>query len=336
MSDLPVPAGWFAVAFSTELRAGGVVERTLGGEELVVWRDRAGTPAAAQPVCPHLGAHLGRATVDAAGLRCPFHGFAFAADGTCTATGAARPPAGAPSLATRPVVEREGAVLVWHDPTGAPPWFEVPERRATASPLSRAATASFDFDGHPVATSENAVDLAHLAHVHRYAEVRLVEPFTTDGPVARASYEMRRPLGLPLVRRLPGVRRAATRVRFDVTLVGLGVSVVDAVIPAVGVRTHQLVLATPTARGRVVMRLAMSVEHRAPTSRIVRLVEDLGARLALSGFVHDVRQDIPIWATQRHLERPAPAHGDGPIVPYRRWARQFLGGAAPGALAAVP
>lgn len=324
MADLAVPSGWFALAFSDELDTGDVVTRCLAGDELVLWRGADGRVCAVEPTCPHLGAHLGDGRVEGDSLRCPFHGFAFAADGRCVATGSgAAPPAGL-RAPVRHVVEREGAVLVWYHPDGHAPTWTVPDR--DLPPATALATACFELDGHPVATSENSVDLSHLAEVHGYDGVRMLEPFRTDGPTARVSYEMRRPLGLPGTDSLPGVRRATTLVRFDVTLHGLGVSIVEATIPRLDVRTRQIVLATPVRPGRIELRIGMRILHRAPGSRAVRTVERLGNRLALLGFRHDVRQDLPIWGRQRYVPRPGVAHGDGPIVPYRRWSQQFMTG----------
>jgi len=323
MHDLAIPWGWFAVGFSHELPRRGVLTRRLAGEELVVWRSADASVAATSSTCPHLGAHLGRGRVDQHAIRCPFHGFTFDGDGRCTATGAgSAAPAG---LAVRswPVRERNGLLLVWHHPHGSPPTFEVPELDAVPmTRLSRTTTACFEFDGHPVATSENSVDLSHLAEVHHYTEIAMARPFSADGAEASASYSMTRPIGMPGDHRMPALRRASTRVRFDVRLFGLGVSLVEATIPRLGARTRQLVLATPVAPGRVELRLAMQVLHDG--GRLRSVVERIAARVATYGFVHDVRQDIPIWAGQRYVSRPALAHGDGPIVPYRRWARQFL------------
>ena len=322
MADLPVPSGWFAVGFSDELRPGDVVTRVLCGREVVVWRGRDGVVGATEPACPHLGAHLGGGRVDGNALRCPFHGFAFASNGICVETGwGGAPPTGLRSN-VREVCEREGAVLVWSHPRGEPSSFEVPVVDVpAATPLE---TATFELAGHPVATSENSVDLAHLAQVHGYGGVRMIEPFRPDGPVATASYEMRRPLGLPGTDVIPGVRSAQMLVRFDVTLYGLGVSIVEATIPRFDVRTRQLVLATPTSPGRIDLRIGMRIVHRSPRSATVRAIERAGGKLAILGFAHDVRQDVPIWSRQRYVTRPGVAHGDGPIVPYRRWAEQFL------------
>jgi hypothetical protein len=195
--------------------------------------------------------------------------------------------------------------------------------------LGRTTTACFELDGHPVATSENSVDISHLAEVHHYTEVTMQQAFGADGPVASASYSMTRPIGIPGDSRAPVLRRVATHVRFDVRLFGLGVSLVEASIPRLGARTRQFVLATPVAPGRIELRLAMQVLHDG--GRLRSVAERIAARFAAYGFVHDVRQDVPIWASQRYVSRPALAHGDGPIVPYRRWARQFLEQTAEGA-----
>ena len=322
MADLPVPWGWFAVAFAHELPAGAVLSRRLAGDALVVWRGTGGSIGVTSSTCPHLGAHLGDGRVDGDAIRCPFHGFRFAPDGRCTAAGASPPPAGL-CIRSWPVRERNGVVLVWHHPQGAAPSFEVPELEPAAmTRLDRTTTACFEFGGHPVATSENSVDLSHLAQVHHYTDVTMIEPFHADGAVASASYSMTRPVGIPGDRRVRALRRFTTHVRFDARLFGLGVSLVEASIPNLGVRTRQLVLATPVAPGRMEMRLSMQVLHDG--GRLRRAAERVGARIATQGFKHDVRQDIPIWSAQRYVPRPALAHGDGPIVPYRRWARQFL------------
>jgi len=47
------------------------------------------------------------------------------------------------------------------------------------------------------------------------------------------------------------------------------------------------------------------------------------ARLIMNGFVHDTKQDFPIWENKLYTSPPALARGDGPIGKYRLWARQF-------------
>lgn len=323
MSELPVPWGWFAVGFSHELATGTVLRRRLAGEELVVWRSADGSLGATAPTCPHLGAHLGSGTVDGVALRCPFHGFTFDATGRCTGTGSGAPPPAGLCVRSWTLRERNGAVLAWYHPEGRPPSFEVPELDPVPMTcLGPATTACLELDGHPVATSENSVDLSHLSEVHHYSDVTMLRPFESAGPEASAAYSMRRPVGIPGDGRIGLLRRVATEARFEARLYGLGVSVVEATIPALGARTRQLVLATPIAPGRIELRLAMRIVHDG--GRIRSAAERVGARIAAASFLHDVRQDVPIWNAQRYVPRPGLAHGDGPIVPYRRWAQQFL------------
>ena len=55
----PFPRGWFAVACSGELAPGDVAARTYFGQELVLFRDRAGSLGVLDAYCAHLGANLG-------------------------------------------------------------------------------------------------------------------------------------------------------------------------------------------------------------------------------------------------------------------------------------
>ena len=74
-----------------------------------------------------MGAHLGRGgCVEDGAIRCPFHGMRFDGTGACVSIpGEVKIP---PAMKTPAWEAREvdGAVLVWHDPAGAPPSFEPP------------------------------------------------------------------------------------------------------------------------------------------------------------------------------------------------------------------
>ena len=83
---LPIPNGWFAVAFSKELVDGEVKRVRYFGEELVLFRTRSGRAAVLDAYCPHLGAHLAEGgRVVGESVRCPFHGWQWDADGNCAA-----------------------------------------------------------------------------------------------------------------------------------------------------------------------------------------------------------------------------------------------------------
>jgi nitrite reductase/ring-hydroxylating ferredoxin subunit len=76
---------WQPVCFSDELK--DLPHRVIIlGEELVVFRDRSGTVGLLELHCPHRGASLEFGLIDAKGIRCCYHGWQFAVDGTILET----------------------------------------------------------------------------------------------------------------------------------------------------------------------------------------------------------------------------------------------------------
>ncbi len=58
-------------------------EVRLLGEDLILYRDRSGTPGLLTPRCCHRGTTLLYGRVEEQGIRCCYHGWLFDADGTC-------------------------------------------------------------------------------------------------------------------------------------------------------------------------------------------------------------------------------------------------------------
>lgn len=332
----PDPRGWYALAFSKELARGAVLVRRLAEREVVLFRSESGEVGALDPVCPHLGAHLGHGgRVEGESLRCPFHAFRFATDGRCVATGYGTKPPKASATAYA-VAEKHGLVLVHFDPLGRAPAFVIPELDERGYTELR--TACFELRGHPQETTENSVDIGHLGVVHGYQDVRIVEDLHTDGAYLGATYAMRRPEGLfgrLLAGRAGGGRLGALlggiEARFRAHVHGLGYSHVEVDIPALGLVTRNFVLATPVGGGKIELRLALAMkrltEHPAlpaglrglPLGAFDRMLLDR----AFSAYLNDVQQDFLVWQHKQWVDRPALAQGDGPIARYRKWAAQF-------------
>jgi 5,5'-dehydrodivanillate O-demethylase len=74
---------WYPIAAESELAAGRVRRVRLLGEDLALFRDVHGRLGLLDTRCPHRGAALGYGWVDDAGVRCPYHGWQFGADGSC-------------------------------------------------------------------------------------------------------------------------------------------------------------------------------------------------------------------------------------------------------------
>jgi nitrite reductase/ring-hydroxylating ferredoxin subunit len=138
------------------------------GEELVAFRDRSGTVGVLELHCPHRGTSLEYGLIDGNGIRCCYHGWLFAADGTILET------PGEPACSTLknrlyhgayPTHEYCGLVFAYMGPPGRQPPFPVydsfqrPGYRLMPGP-------KYCWPCNWLQTMENAMDPAHTAFLH--------------------------------------------------------------------------------------------------------------------------------------------------------------------------
>lgn len=121
------------------------------------------------------------------------------------------------------------------------------------------------------------------------------------------------------------------RSEFTGNVYGLGCSYVEVEVKAYDLLTRQWVFAMPTDAGKMEMRIAMSMKFQGPMRKVHPLLalfpSALAIRLILSraivAYAHDVGQDFDVWQNKIYVHPPALARGDGPVVQYRKWCRQF-------------
>ncbi len=327
-----VPSGWFMLSLSRDLSRGEVRTRRLAGRDVVLFRTESGQAVAVDPHCPHMGAHLGKGgCVKGESLQCPFHAFRFGTDGKCVATGYGTPPPPKMRVASYPVHETHGLVLVWLGTAGEAPSFHVPEidTEGWMEPVFE----SYALRGHPQETSENSVDFGHLGIVHGYKDVLVLRELRTDPGHLSVQYAMHR----PYVQELAFL--GDIYAEFFIHVFGLGYSRVEVEVPRFGLRTRHLIFATPTDTEK--LELTIGFTHRAmgkrsPLTRLpLALVNRAIRRLGMKAFAHDVAQDFDIWNFKKYVHPPQLAVGDGPIGSYRRWAKQFYPLLHPAAAAAA-
>ncbi len=75
------PGGWFVVGTSADIPKDRSITRTIGGREVVLWRDQEGSLVAGPGACPHLGALLTDCVVSSGSLFCRWHGYELTAAG---------------------------------------------------------------------------------------------------------------------------------------------------------------------------------------------------------------------------------------------------------------
>lgn len=173
---MPIPFGWFCVGLSDELKAGEIQNIRVFGKEWVLFRGEEGAVGMTDPYCPHLGAHLGHGgAVVGNNIRCPFHHWEYDTQGWCKKIPYAKVMPGitkrTPILKALPIEERYGAIFAWYHPEGAEPSYPlmvVPEmEKAEKGEGYLAIDRKFwDIPTMIQEIGENGVDFPHLHYLH--------------------------------------------------------------------------------------------------------------------------------------------------------------------------
>jgi 5,5'-dehydrodivanillate O-demethylase len=164
---------WMPVTASVELPPGAARAVRLLGEDLVLVRTTGGALGLLHERCPHRGTSLATGCVDEAGIRCGYHGWRFAPDGTCLEI----PGEDRPALRERAragagrVAELGGLVFAYLGPEPAPPLprWDVLVWPDVLRDIGRALIPC-----NWLQIMENSVDPTHLEwlHGHHLAAVR--------------------------------------------------------------------------------------------------------------------------------------------------------------------
>lgn len=321
------PVGWYQLGLSSEIGAEKLVTKKLVDHEIVLYRTKSGELKAIDPYCPHLGAHLGHGgRVCGEEIVCPFHGFRFAKDGSCTQTGYGTEPPPKSRIAHWHVKEADGFVFAFYHPKGEAPYFDVPEQDQEG--WMPVLSTNFVLNGHPQETTENSVDIGHFGEVHKYTNIKEIKPMSYDGPYLTATYGMSRKAV---------VGSGLMDVEFEIHAWGFGYSFVEATIAKYGLKSRHYVLSTPIGDGKIDLRIGCAVKIMGSPARVNPLLalfpKSIATRLiagpTFKGYQHDVLQDYDIWNNKIHIVPPILAKGDGPVGKYRRWAKQFYVGGLP-------
>lgn len=166
---------WHPIATSDEATTVPREVRLLG-EDLILYRDASGTPGLLEPRCCHRGTSLYFGRVEDVGIRCPYHGWLFGADGTCLDQ-PCEPDRGRNKGSYRqpwyPVVEYNGLIFTYMGPADRQPVFPTYDIFDDLGDDEEIVTFDrFAFGGPDVApcnwfqTHENAMDPYHVFILH--------------------------------------------------------------------------------------------------------------------------------------------------------------------------
>jgi nitrite reductase/ring-hydroxylating ferredoxin subunit len=305
---LPIPNGWFAVAWSRELHAGDVKPLHYFGEDLVLFRTRSGKAQVLDPYCPHLGAHLGHGgRVMGETIRCPFHGWQFdGASGACTHIPYCERIPPKARVRAWDVQEKNGLVWVWHHAEQKPPEWDFPLLPEIGHPdWSEPRTFDLVMHAHVQDTHENNNDPVHFQFVHRSLDTppssieysadrrhyRIVSQFQAQGPWAAYLEKS------SLVRDSWGLGLTAVRTE---GIPGAGLLMYSSTTPIDDTKVHSRWLLTTTNN-----------------------VVDFFGEEFMFGLTTGVQQDLEIWKNKVHRARPMLCEADTYLAEFRKWVKQF-------------
>jgi nitrite reductase/ring-hydroxylating ferredoxin subunit len=308
-TTLPLPNGWFAVAWSRDLVPGDVRRISYFEEELVLFRTRSGAAKVLDGHCPHLGAHLGEGgRVIGESIRCPFHGWQFDGHGRCVEIPyCKRIP---PRAVTRAwdVIERNGMIFVWRHAEAKPPDWEVPELSEFRDPAwTEPRTFEIEVPVHMQEMHENNNDPVHFHFVH--GNLTMPQSDVRFGEGGRTMHMV-----------TPG-RRETPYGTFDTRLEtdswGLGV----ASVRIAGIADAGLLMFSSTSP------IDRTHSHSRWIFTVTRNLADIAGEDFVQGLSQGVLQDMRIWSNKIHRAQPVLCEADAPIAEFRRWAKQFYSSA---------
>ena len=315
---MPIPFGWYGVAYSDDLKVGESRPIKYFGKEMVLFRTESGEAVVLDAYCPHMGAHLGYGINAEAGqggriegesIVCPFHAWKFDNRGFCTDVPYAKnvPPKvkDKQCIKSYHVTEMNQIIWVWYHPDEeqAPLWQVEYNEEANDPNWSEFEKYEWTIKTHPPEMGEHAADPAHFRYVHGVATFPQWES-TQDGHkthgIQRA--DMQTPKGTikgEIHTNNAGPGQTWTRFK--------GIA-----------ETYLNGLITPVDDETVHVRFAFSQplkDGKKPEG---------GVEAAIIGDIRkQLREDTPVWENKLYRPLPILCDGDGPIHKFRKWYAQF-------------
>lgn len=311
--DLPIPFGWFAVAYTDDVAIGQTHNIRYFEDDIVLWRGEDGNIRALHAYCPHLGAHRGHGgEVVGNDLQCPFHHWRFDRQGAVTSipyTPAVPPVLKRPCNDERVVEESHGIIYAWHHPDGdAPHWdlMSVPE--LDSGEWVRFERRDWIIPIHTQEITENGSDYAHFASVHGTK--------SPPEPEWKLTGYTRESLVKTKMETPRGIIDGSIHIRNT----GPGQSFVK-----FGGISELMLSNLPTP-------IDGKTTHLRQDFFMPKSLDEKGQRSAVAvakNVIFQLEQDIPIWEHKRYLIRPLLVKGDGPILAYRKQYAQYYARSVP-------
>ncbi len=150
---------------------------TLLGQNIVLWLDGAGQPAALIDRCCHRTAKLSLGFIDSGAIACGYHGWTYDRSGRCIRIPQAKDPTRAPNFKVEAYRAEERYGYVWV--CLGEPLCELPDIAESRDPGFRQIHEFYEvWNCGALRVMENSFDNAHFSYVHRssFGDVKNPEP----------------------------------------------------------------------------------------------------------------------------------------------------------------
>lgn len=315
-AGLPIPFGWYGVAYSKDLLVKDVQPVSMFGQELVLFRTESGEAQLMEPYCPHLGAHLGHGgKVVGEHIACPFHAWEMDTSGSVKnipyAKNMPKRTTEGPCLHSFPMQERNQMVWAWYHPNKAEPSFDIKDVPQLSDPnWTDIETYEWEINTCLQESGENAVDVAHFIYVHEAGEMPTAN-INLDG--AHRSTDMM--THSPKIDDDGNIDMTEMEAIHLVTQnFGPGMAAQEF---SKAFKTVMMASMLPLTADR--MRLRFAFTKPKDISDQFSMFTDV----LVEEIVRQVGHDIPIWENKIYRDNPILCDGDGPIAKYRKWFKQF-------------
>jgi phthalate 4,5-dioxygenase len=153
----------------------------LLGEDLVAYRDTTGRVGLVQENCPHRGASLYFGRNEDCAIRCPYHGWAFDADGNCTdMPSEPRPFNDRIKITAYPTHESGGVVWTYMGPKESiTPFRDFGTDELTETQIVATKQRS---PCNWIQAMEGNIDTAHISHLHQFNGIDDIPDDGSDRP----------------------------------------------------------------------------------------------------------------------------------------------------------
>lgn len=305
----PYPNGWYRVADSAAVARRAVVPAYYLGMRFGVTRGASGAPLAFEVCC-------GKVRAVEQGFSCDPHGCAWGLEGALVVAGR-----DSPRVASRvlPATDYYGSVCVYFDADRQPPPYELdscPEIDSGAY-VYRGRRQMYA-KMHLQDFAENSADIAHFSILHRRFDMPIVGRFFDIDHNVVWYVDPDKPHvchfdDAAQLMSKAGVKYPKTGAVANVSFLGPGgVVVFRFKTPVGGVLLFKKF--TPTSALVQDVHDIWFAEKRVPRVLVSYLVSNAFAAFS---------DDVFVWENKTYARRPLVLRDDGPMLPLRRWCKQF-------------